>query len=102
MTGMRRDEVLGLRWRDLSLVRGRLSVRQALVAVGYEVVHSTPKSRGTRVIDLDDRTVNQLRAHRRRQDDERTDLGCRLPRPGPGHAQGEGRADPPAHVQPVL
>jgi len=50
MTGMRRGEILGLRWCDLDLDRARLSVRQALVAVGYEVVHSTPKSHGARVI----------------------------------------------------
>ena len=64
MTGMRRGEVLGLRWQDVDLDRARLSVRQALVAVGYEVIHSTPKSHNARVIDLDAETVAQLRAHR--------------------------------------
>jgi len=73
MTGMRRGEVLGLRWCDVDLDRARLSVRQALVAVGYEVVHSTPKSHGARVIDLDAETVDQLRAHRQRQDEERAE-----------------------------
>jgi integrase len=76
MTGMRRGEVLGLRWCDLDLDRARLSVRQALVAVGYEVVHSTPKSHSARVIDLDAETVNQLRAHRRHQDEERVEWGA--------------------------
>ena len=75
MTGMRRGEVLGLRWCDVDLDRARLSVRQALVAVGYEVVHSTPKSHSARVIDLDAETVAQLRAHRRRQAEERAVLG---------------------------
>jgi integrase len=75
MTGMRRGEVLGLRWCDVDLDRARLSVRQALVAVGYEVIHSTPKSHGARVIDLDAETVNQLRAHRRRQGEERAEWG---------------------------
>lgn len=41
MTGMRRGEVLGLRWGDVDLDNARLSVRQALVAVGYDVVTST-------------------------------------------------------------
>jgi len=76
MTGMRRGEVLGLRWCDVDLDRARLSVRQALVAVGYEVVHSTPKSHSARVIDLNAETVNQLRAHRRRQDEERVEWGA--------------------------
>jgi integrase len=76
MTGMRRGEILGLRWCDIDLDRARLSVRQALVAVGYEVVHSTPKSHSARVNDLDAETVTQLRAHRQRQDAERAEWGA--------------------------
>jgi integrase len=75
MTGMRRGEILGLRWCDLDLDNARLSVRQALVAVGYEVIHSTPKSHSARVIDLDAETVRQLRAHRQCQDAERAEWG---------------------------
>jgi integrase len=60
MTGMRRGEILGLRWSDLDLDAARLAVRQALVTVGYSVIKSTPKSHGARVIDLDARTVRQL------------------------------------------
>lgn len=76
MTGMRRGEVLGLRWSDVDLDSARLSVRQALVAVGYEVVTSTPKSHYARVIDLDAETVTKLREHRRRQDGERVEWGA--------------------------
>lgn len=76
MTGMRRGEILGLRWQDLDLDRARLSVRQALVAVGYEVIESTPKSHNARVIDLDAETVAQLRAHRRRQGEDRAEWGA--------------------------
>ena len=75
MTGMRRGEILGLRWQDVDLDRSRLSVRQALVAVGYDVIRSTPKSHSARVIDLDAETVAQLRAHRARQDEERSEWG---------------------------
>ena len=73
MTGMRRGEVLGLRWSDLDLRMARLSVRHAVVAVAYETIESTPKSHNARVIDLDDETVNQLRAHHRRQQGERNE-----------------------------
>jgi integrase len=72
MTGMRRGEVLGLRWGDIHLNAARLSV----VAVGYEVVESTPKSHKARVIDLDAETVAQLRAHRQNQDAERAEWGA--------------------------
>jgi integrase len=51
MTGMRSGEILGLRWSDVDLDCSRLSVRQALVAVGYKIIHSTPKSHCARVID---------------------------------------------------
>jgi integrase len=76
MTGMRRGEILGLRWTDIELDAARLSVRHAVVAVGYEMVESTPKSHRARVIDLDAGTVAQLRAHRQRQDEERAEWGA--------------------------
>ncbi len=71
MTGMRRGEILGLRWADLDLDAARLSVRHAVVAVAYEVLDSTPKSHNARVIDLDQETVWLLGRHRKQQDDER-------------------------------
>lgn len=61
-TGMRRGEVLGLRWCDLDLDAGRVSVRQALVSVGYEASISDVKT-GTsrRTIDIDEGVVQVLR-----------------------------------------
>lgn len=62
-TGMRRGEVLGLRWCDLDLEAARLSVRQALVSVAYELQLSDVKtSTGRRTIDLDPGTVDVLKA----------------------------------------
>src|SRR5207245_2063569 len=67
-TGMRRGEALGLRWSDVDLDAGRAAVRQTLICVGQEPRFSTPKTRkGNRVVDLDERTVAALRAHRARQ-----------------------------------
>lgn len=76
MTGMRRGEVLGLRWSDIDLNAARLAVRHAVVSVGYDVIESTPKSHHARVIDLDAQTVAALRRHRQRQDDERAEWGA--------------------------
>ena len=54
MTGMRRGEGIGLRWGDVDLEAGRLSVRRALIPSGREVIVSEPKTvKGRRVIALD-------------------------------------------------
>jgi integrase len=67
-TGMRRGEVLGLRWTDIDFPAGRLSVSQTVLNVAYEVVVSTPKtSRGRRSIALDPPTLSILSRHRQHQ-----------------------------------
>lgn len=71
MTGMRRGEILGLRWQDVDFQNSRLHVRQAVVSVAYEVIVSTPKNHMARAIDLDPGTVEHLRLHRKRQSAER-------------------------------
>ena len=42
--GLRRSEVLGLRWRDVDLQAGLLSVRRVRTTVGYRVVEKPPKT----------------------------------------------------------
>jgi integrase len=65
-TGMRRGEVLGLRWADIDLDKARLSVRQAIISVAYQVKVSDVKTgTGRRTINLDARTVGVLRAWRK-------------------------------------
>lgn len=65
-TGMRRSELLGLRWGDLDLDTHRLSVNRSLVSVGYKLHESRGKTRtARRCIDLDPRTVALLKATRR-------------------------------------
>ncbi len=80
-TGLRRGELLGLRWRDLGLEAGRLSVIQSLVVVGYTVTVSTPKTaKGRRSVALDPATIAALRAYRARVLEERLAVGLGTPR----------------------
>jgi integrase len=77
MTGLRRGEVVGLRWGDVDLERRVLWVRQAVVQVGYESVVGPPKTASgeERRVDLDAATAGSLIAHRLRQDVERSSFG---------------------------
>ena len=74
-TGLRRSEAAGLRWEDVDLDAGRLSVRRGRVSVGYVVEEGTPKANRARTIGLGAETVSVLRAHRRRQLEERMAWG---------------------------
>jgi integrase len=75
-TGMRRGELLGLKWPDVDFDAGRLAVRRTLVAVQYRIRWSEPKtSSSRRVVALDPATVAVLKAHRARQLEERMAIG---------------------------
>jgi integrase len=59
-TAMRRGELLALRWRDVQLLDGHLTVREALVKGRF----TTPKSRASRrLIELGPRTCELLAEH---------------------------------------
>ena len=75
-TGMRRGEALGLRWGDVDLAAGRLSIVQTITTVRDKMVMSPPKTaRSRRSVSLDPVTVAALREHRRRQNEERLRAG---------------------------
>lgn len=76
--GLRQGEALGLRWEDLDLDLGTLTVRRALQRVGGQLTYVEPKSSTSRrTIPLPPTTVADLRAHRRRQIAERLQAGGR-------------------------
>ncbi|MCZ7537148.1 MAG: site-specific integrase [Acidimicrobiia bacterium] len=68
MTGMRRNEVLGLKWTDIDLKKKRIHLNRGLVAVGYEVHQTRGKTKtARRTIDLDATTVAVLEGWRSMQ-----------------------------------
>lgn len=75
MTGMRRGELLGLRWSDVDFDGARLSVRRTLVSIAYKTHLSTPKTGRPRVIDLDPATVEVLREEHRLRELDRNAWG---------------------------
>ena len=76
MTGLRRGEVCGLRWPDLDLEEGKLSVRQQLATDDHVPRFGSVKTeQGERTLDLDAETVAVLRDLRRRQAAERLAAG---------------------------
>jgi integrase len=73
-TGMRRGELLGLRWHDVNLEKGLLHVRQALAPDGKSF--SLPKtSYGRRTIRLTPEAVEALRKRRIAQNEDRLRQG---------------------------
>jgi integrase len=75
-TGMRRGELLGLRWADVDLVRGELHVRQSLVEVDGKPVFQEPKTAsGRRKVALSVASVAALRTHRTSQLEHQLALG---------------------------
>jgi integrase len=76
--GLRRGEALGLRWIDVDIDRGSLSVRQQLQRVGGELVFSVPKTaKSTRTLPLPAVLAESLSAHRAKQNQERLLAGPR-------------------------
>ena len=100
-TGMRRNEILALRWRDIDLDAGRLTIEQSLEQTrAHGIRIKAPKTRkGRRTISLPASTVTELRGHWRAQQEQRLALGMgRAPADGPVLATYDGKPQSPNAV----
>jgi integrase len=76
--GLRQGEALGLRWDDIDLRGGALSVRRQLQRIdGSLQLVDLKTARSRRTIRLPEVLVQQLTTHRSRQDEERRLAGTR-------------------------
>lgn len=76
-TGMRRGEVLGLRWSDVDLEAGTVTIRSTRVRFGKTIATSTPKTaRGNRTVALGPVVVASLRVWRRQQASDQLLMGA--------------------------
>jgi integrase len=79
-TGMRRGELLGLRWSDIDLKASRLTVNQSLERVKGKTVFKSPKTiTSRRTITLPALTIEALKEYRAAQAAERLRLGLGKP-----------------------
>jgi integrase len=75
-TGMRRGEMLALRWKDVDLERAELQVQQSLEQTNDGLRFKSPKTKyGRRTISLPAFIVAELKTHRAAQREERLALG---------------------------
>ncbi|MFJ1537725.1 tyrosine-type recombinase/integrase [Micromonospora chalcea] len=76
LLGMRRGEVLGLRWSDVDLTKGTLTIAQNRVLVGGQVEIGTPKTRNSaRTLPLPAPVATALKALKATQARERLAAG---------------------------
>lgn len=77
-TGMREGEILGLRWKDVDLERGRITVRGQLQKERkpggkYEIV--VPKNSKSRTFNVAGRVISELKAQQKEQKEARLKAG---------------------------
>jgi integrase len=76
-TGLRRGELCGLRWSDVDLDGGSLTISRQHVEVGRDIVVGAPKTRaGARQVALDKGTVAVLKTYKAAQAAERLAWGA--------------------------
>jgi integrase len=75
-TGMRRGELLALRWSEVDLENGVIAVERSVTQIRQNRVYVTPKNHERRDVNIDPRTVDTLTAWRKVQVTERLTWGA--------------------------
>ena len=78
VTGCRRGEACALRWSDVDLERGDVTIRRAMAMAGSTPYEKGTKTHQARRVALDAATVGLLREHRQRMRERALRLGVGL------------------------
>lgn len=99
LRGMRRGELVGVRWSDADLDAGVLTLAHTILQLGGKITAGTPKTEGSeRKIFLDKITAELLRQHRRDQAAARLQAGSAWEDNDLIFARADGSPWPPDYV----
>ncbi|MGV0910348.1 tyrosine-type recombinase/integrase [Martelella sp. FOR1707] len=77
LCGLRRGEVLALRWRNVDLETGVIAIVESAEQVGQVVRYKEPKSGRARTVAVSSTVLAELKRHRAAQAEEQLKLGLR-------------------------
>ena len=78
LCGLRRGEICALRWRNVDLATGQISVVESLEQTKAGLRFKSPKSGKGRTVALSETVIDELRAHRVKRAQEMLQLGVGL------------------------
>jgi integrase len=78
LCGLRRGEVVALKWKNVDLAARRLAVVESAEQVGTRVRYKPPKNGKGRTLAISARLVEELRSHRLSQAEELLRVGVKL------------------------
>ncbi len=77
LCGMRRGEIIALRWKDVDLTQAVISVTRSAEQVGKEVRYKETKSGKSRTVALSSTVLEELKRHKLAQAEEQLKVGIR-------------------------
>ena len=99
IAGLRRGELVGLRWVDIDVEAGAIRVAQQVVQLGTKLHVGRPKTRsGQRLVAIDPATAGLLETHRKQQEREREAWGAGWHETGHVFTYQDGRVLQPDYV----
>lgn len=88
-TGFRRGEIVGLRWQDVDLDGGCITVRQTVEQTKAGIAFKPPKTaKSRRSVRVPESGVSVLREHRAEQEQQERLVGAALEKPRPPLSRG--------------